>query len=109
MGIFDGLFGRKNGSQASAFTMKAEMIFSITGRGTVVTGKVETGAISSGETVYFTSPDGEKRSCRVEVELDQETHPGVRTASAGMNAGIMLLGAERSEISEGTVISGSPQ
>jgi elongation factor Tu len=109
MGIFDGLFGKKNGSQAPVFIVKAEMIFSITGRGTLVTGKVETGAIASGETVYFTSPDGEKRSCRVEVELDQETYPGVQKASAGMNAGILLLGAERSEIGEDTVISGSPQ
>lgn len=108
MGIFDGLFGRKNGSQASAFAMKVDMIFSITGRGTLVTGKVESGAISSGETVYFTSPDGTKRSCRVEVELDQETYPGVQKASAGMNAGIMLLGAERSEIGEGAMIYGRP-
>lgn len=89
--------------------MKVETVFGITGRGTLVTGKVETGAISSGENVYFTAPDGSRHSCRVEVELDEETHPGVRKAGIGMNAGLMLLGAERSEVAEGTMIYGSPR
>lgn len=104
MGLFDGLFGSKNG--AEAFTMKVEQVFGIIGRGTVVIGKVETGAIQSGENVYFTSPSGKRHSCRVEVELDQETYPGVQKACAGMTAGLMLLGVEREETAEGVMLYG---
>ena len=109
MGFLDGLFASKNSPGAADFAMRVEMIFGITGRGAVVTGKVDAGAISSGDLVYFTSSHGESKSCRVDLQLDEKTHPGVKTATAGMNAGLMLRGVEKEEVTEGSMIFGAPQ
>ena len=56
--------------------MKAADVFGIAGRGALVTGRVEAGAIADGDTVYFTSVTGKKLSARVKVELDQDKCPG---------------------------------
>lgn len=109
MGLFNSLFGSSNGPEAEAFAMKVETVFAITGRGLVVTGRVETGAISKGDTIYFTTAQGQRRSCRADVELDEETRPGVKTASAGMNAGLLLRGVEKNDLAEGTLITGRPR
>lgn len=106
MGLLDRIFGSKNGAEAADFKMKVDMVFGIMGRGTVVAGMVETGAIQSGENVYFISPGGKRHCCRVEVELDQETHPGIQKAGQGMNVGLLLLGVERSEVAEGLMLYG---
>jgi len=109
MGFLDKLFGSKNGPEAAAFVMRVEMIFGITGRGAVVTGKVDAGAISSGDTVYFTSSRGERKTCLVDLQLGEKTHPGVKTATAGMNAGLLLRGVEKEELTEGVMIFGAPR
>ncbi|PIU20502.1 MAG: hypothetical protein COT18_01955 [Elusimicrobia bacterium CG08_land_8_20_14_0_20_59_10] len=76
MGLFGDLFSSKNGPEARAFVMKAADVFGIAGRGALVTGRVEAGAIADGDTVYFTSVTGKKLSARVKVELDQDKCPG---------------------------------
>ncbi len=102
----DKLFGRTNGPEAEAFVMKVEDIFGIPGRGTMVTGRAESGALSSGDTVYFTTAQGREHACRAEVELDHETYPGAKTAAAGMNLGLMLRGVEKEEVHPGLLIRG---
>ena len=109
MGFLDKLFGSKNGPEAAAFAMRVETVFVIPGRGVVATGKVEAGAITSGDTVYFTSSRGESKTCRAELQLDEETHPGVKTATAGMIAGLLLRGVEKVEVPEGLAIFGTPR
>ena len=109
MGFLRGLFGSKSGPGAAAFAMRAEMIFGIAGRGAVVTGKVDAGAVSSGDTVYFTSSGGERRTCRVDLQLDEDARPGVKTAGAGMNISLMLRGVEKEEIAEGAMLFGVPR
>ncbi|OGR44521.1 MAG: hypothetical protein A2X35_00200 [Elusimicrobia bacterium GWA2_61_42] len=109
MGLFDSLFGSSNGPEAEAFSMRVETVFAITGRGLVVTGKVEAGAVSNNDTIYFITAQGKPRSCRADVQLDEETHPGVKTASAGMNAGLLLRGLETTDIAEGALITGRPR
>jgi elongation factor Tu len=109
MGLFGGLFGSKNGPDAAAFALRVEMLFPIAGRGTVVTGAVQAGAITSGDTIYFTTAQGKKISCRADVQLDEETLPGVTTALVGMNAGLLLRGIEEYEVPAGTMIFGTAQ
>ena len=109
MGLFDNLFGSKNGPGAAAFAMKVDTLFAMGDRGTIATGMVQTGSISNGEMIYFTTAQGKKTSCRAEVQLDEETHPGATTAAVGMNAGLLLRGIQEHEVPAGTMIFGSPQ
>jgi elongation factor Tu len=109
MGLFDKLFGSKNSPEAADFSMKAESVFGISGRGTIVAGMVQTGTIANGNTVYLTSVTGEMLSCRVQVEVNQEKYPGLKEAEAGMNIGLLLAGVEKDKVAEGVMIYGSPK
>jgi elongation factor Tu len=85
-----------------AFLMPIEGVLSISGRGTVVTGRVETGALKVGEEVEIVGlRDTQKTVCTgVEMfkkQLDQ--------AQAGDNAGILLRGAKREEVQRGQVLA----
>lgn len=109
MGLLNALFGSKNSPEAADFSMKAESVFGITGRGTIVAGMVQTGTIATGNTVYLTSVTGELLSCRVQVELNQEKYPGLKEAGAGMNVGLLLAGVENGKVAEGVMVYGSPK
>jgi elongation factor Tu len=85
------------------FLMPVEDVFSITGRGTVATGKIETGIINSGETVDILGMGDEKLSSTVTgVEMFRKI---LDRGEAGDNVGLLLRGIEKSEIRRGMVIA----
>ena len=84
--------------------MPVEDVFTITGRGTVVTGKVESGAVSKGQKVRLTRADGSSREVEVSgVEMFRKV---VDTAQAGDNVGLLLRHLDRSDVVAGDVLSG---
>jgi elongation factor Tu len=86
-----------------AFLMPVEDVFSITGRGTVATGKIETGVINSGEEVDIIGMGDEKLSSVVTgVEMFRKI---LDRGEAGDNVGLLLRGIEKSDIRRGMVIA----
>jgi elongation factor Tu len=85
------------------FLMPVEDVFSITGRGTVATGRIETGVINSGEPVDIVGMGAEKlKSVVTGVEMFRKI---LDRGEAGDNAGLLLRGIDKNEISRGMVIA----
>ena len=85
------------------FLMPVEDVFSITGRGTVATGRIETGVINSGETVDIIGMGDEKLSSTVTgVEMFRKI---LDRGEAGDNVGLLLRGIEKTDIRRGMVIA----
>ena len=85
------------------FLMPVEDIFTITGRGTVATGRVESGQIKVGDTVEIVGLTDEKRSVVVTgVEMFRKI---LDFAEAGDNVGLLLRGVQRNEIERGQVLA----
>ena len=85
-----------------AFLMPVEDVFSITGRGTVATGKIETGVINSGEAVDILGMGAENlKSVVTGVEMFRKI---LDRGEAGDNVGLLLRGIEKSDIRRGMVI-----
>jgi len=85
------------------FLMPVEDVFSITGRGTVATGKIETGVINSGEEVDIIGMGEEKLSSTVTgVEMFRKI---LDRGEAGDNVGLLLRGIEKTDIRRGMVIA----
>jgi elongation factor Tu len=86
-----------------AFLMPVEDVFSITGRGTVATGKIETGVINSGEEVDIIGMGEEKlKSVVTGVEMFRKI---LDRGEAGDNVGLLLRGIEKTDIRRGMVIA----
>jgi len=84
------------------FLMPIEDVFSITGRGTVATGRIETGVINSGEGVEIIGMGDKKLNSVVTgVEMFRKI---LDRGEAGDNAGLLLRGIEKSDIQRGMVI-----
>ncbi len=85
------------------FLMPVEDVFSITGRGTVATGRIETGIIKSGEEVQIIGLGAEGRKSVVTgVEMFRKI---LDEGQAGDNVGLLLRGIDKDEIKRGMVIS----
>jgi elongation factor Tu len=85
-----------------AFLMPVEDVFSITGRGTVATGKIETGVINSGEAVDILGMGAENlKSVVTGVEMFRKI---LDRGEAGDNVGLLLRGIEKADIRRGMVI-----
>ena len=83
--------------------MPVEDVFSITGRGTVATGRVERGMLKTGDTVEIVGLTEEKRSVVVTgVEMFRKT---LDQAETGDNIGALLRGVQRTEIERGQVLA----
>jgi elongation factor Tu len=84
------------------FLMPIEDVFSITGRGTVATGRIETGIAKTGDPVEIIGMGAEKLTSTVTgIEMFRQI---LDRGEAGDNAGILLRGIEKSQISRGMVI-----
>ncbi|MDX1547687.1 MAG: elongation factor Tu [Rhodothermales bacterium] len=84
------------------FLMPVEDVFSITGRGTVATGRVERGVIKVGEQVEIVGIREEKQTTTVTgVEMFRKL---LEQAEAGDNAGVLLRGIKKDEIERGQVL-----
>jgi elongation factor Tu len=85
-----------------AFLMPVEDVFTITGRGTVATGRVERGSLKSGEEVEIVGIR-ETRKCVVTgIEMFHKT---LDYAEAGDNAGCLLRGVNKTDIERGQVLA----
>ena len=89
--------------QDKPFLMPVEDVFSITGRGTVATGRIEAGVINSGEGVDIVGMGEEKLTSTVTgVEMFRKI---LDRGEAGDNVGLLLRGIEKSDIRRGMVIA----
>jgi elongation factor Tu len=85
------------------FLMPVEDVFSITGRGTVATGRIETGIINSGEEVEIIGMQVEKlKSVVTGVEMFRKI---LNRGEAGDNVGLLLRGIDKTAIRRGMVIA----
>jgi elongation factor Tu len=85
------------------FLMPVEDVFSITGRGTVATGRIETGIIRTGEEVQIIGLGAEgKKSVVTGVEMFRKI---LDEGQAGDNVGLLLRGIDKDEVKRGMVIT----
>jgi elongation factor Tu len=85
------------------FLMPIEDVFTITGRGTVVTGRIEQGEVNSGEEVEIIGIHDETQKTVVTgLEMFNKT---LDSAMAGDNAGVLLRGIKREEVERGQVVA----
>ncbi len=86
-----------------AFLMPVEDVFSITGRGTVATGRIETGIVLTGNEVNLIGLGAEgKKTVVTGVEMFRKI---LDRGEAGDNVGLLLRGVDKNEISRGMVIA----
>ncbi len=84
-----------------AFLMPVEDVFSITGRGTVATGRIETGRCKIGDEVQLLGLGEDKKSVITGVEMFRKTLP---EGEAGDNVGLLLRGIDKEEVKRGMVV-----
>ena len=84
------------------FLMPIEDVFSITGRGTVVTGKVEAGIVEVGDAVEVVGIRETRRTVATGVEMFRKL---LDEGRAGDNVGVLLRGVRKSEVERGQVLA----
>ncbi len=89
-------------AQDKPFLMPVEDVFSITGRGTVATGRVERGTVKVSETVEIVGLKDTRSTVVTGVEMFRKL---LDQAIAGDNIGLLLRGVQRTEIERGQVIA----
>jgi len=84
------------------FLMPVEDVFSISGRGTVVTGRVEQGVVKTGEELEIVGIRDTKKTVCTGVEMFRKL---LDTGEAGDNIGALLRGVEREDVERGQVLA----
>jgi elongation factor Tu len=84
------------------FLMPVEDVFSIKGRGTVVTGKIETGIVNIGDEIEIV---GIKDTVKTTVTGVEMFHKQLDQGQAGDNAGLLLRGVDREDVERGQVLA----
>ena len=84
------------------FLMAVENVVSITGRGTVATGRVERGALKVGETVEIVGLKGTQSTTVTGLEMFQKT---LEESVAGDNIGVLLRGVQKEDLQRGMVLA----
>ena len=84
------------------FLMAIEDVFSITGRGTVATGRIERGTVSVGDAVELVGLKDTKATTVTGIEMFQKT---LEQGMAGDNVGILIRGIQKTEIERGMVLA----
>jgi elongation factor Tu len=85
------------------FRMTIEDVFTIRGRGTVVTGRVEYGTLNVGDQVQIQGQMGVKTTVVTGIETFRKS---IRQASAGDNVGVLLQGVTRDDVQRHDVLVG---
>ena len=83
------------------FLMPVEDVFSISGRGTVATGRVESGVLKTGDEIEIIGIRETKKSVCTGVEMFRKL---LDSGEAGDNVGVLLRGVERTDIERGQVL-----
>ncbi|MEV6286584.1 EF-Tu/IF-2/RF-3 family GTPase [Kribbella sp. NPDC051770] len=87
----------------ASFELRVEDVFSITGRGTVVTGRVLSGVLHVNEEVVIQRGGAEVRRAVVTgIEMFRKTS---KQAVAGDNVGLLLKGLDKSDVQQGDVLT----
>ncbi len=102
MGAVDSYIPTPQREVDKPFLMPVEDIFSISGRGTVATGRIERGQIKVGETVEIVGIRPTRNSVVTGVEMFKKL---LDEGQAGDNVGLLLRGIDRKEIERGQVIA----
>ena len=84
------------------FLMSVESVHSISGRGTVVTGRVERGVLTKGQEVDIIGLNNNLKTTATGIEM---FHKELDRAEAGDNAGVLLRGLKREDITRGQVLA----
>ena len=84
------------------FLMAVENVVSITGRGTVATGRVERGSLNVGETIEIVGLQNTRTTTVIGLEMFQKT---LEKSVAGDNVGVLLRGVQKDEIQRGMVLA----
>jgi elongation factor Tu len=84
------------------FLMAVEDVFSITGRGTVATGRIERGKVKVGETIEIVGIRDTRSTTVTGVEMFQKT---LDEGMAGDNVGVLLRGVQKEDIERGMVLA----
>ena len=84
------------------FLMPVEDVFSITGRGTVATGRIERGIVKQGEEVELVGMGADRKTVVTGVEMFRKL---LDEGRAGDNAGLLLRGVGKDEIERGQVLA----
>ena len=92
-----------SGGNSSGFELTVEDVFSISGRGTVVTGRVSRGELSQGDRVLIRCRDGRVQESRVGgIEAFRKT---MKTARAGEIVGVLLQGVTKDQVGRGDTLT----
>ena len=84
------------------FLMPVEDVFSITGRGTVATGRIETGVVNTGDEIQIIGLGEGRKSIVTGVEMFRKI---LDRGEAGDNVGLLLRGVDKEEVRRGQVIA----
>src|SRR4029077_2700456 len=84
------------------FIMPVEDVFSITGRGTVATGRIERGIVKVGEEVQLVGFNADKKSVVTGVEMFRKL---LDEGQAGDNVGLLLRGIDKKDVERGMVLA----
>ncbi len=94
-------------SKEVKFRFVAEKVFSIPGRGVVVTGRLEAGSIQVGTEIGFLGADGRWTRARiVAIEVSRQLVEGLE---AGQQASLLLEGIRKDQVTQGTILTEVPE
>ncbi|GEM_PF-994580 len=91
------------GASSTGFRMTVQDVFSIKGRGTVVTGTVESGTITEGAPIEIHGSSGVTQTVAQSIEMFRRT---TSQANVGDNVGILLRGIQGDQVQRGDVLQG---
>lgn len=100
--FFDKINNPKSKSKFDDFMMPIEDVISITGRGTVVTGKVECGTVKVGDELIINGAENSLKSVVVAIEMFRKL---VDSAEIGDNCGLLLRGINPNDVARGMILS----
>lgn len=102
MDAVDAFIPQPNRPKDKPFLMPIEDVFLISGRGTVVTGRIESGVIKTGEEMEIIGIKATQKSVCTGVEMFRKL---LDSGEAGDNVGILLRGIERDQVERGQVLA----
>lgn len=102
MDAVDAFIPQPERAREKAFLMPIEDVFSISGRGTVVTGRIESGIVKVGEEVEIVGIKNTVKTTCTGVEMFKKL---LDQGEAGDNVGILLRGTKREEVERGQVLA----
>lgn len=98
----DNQYNSVDNNYQETFRITVQDVFTITGRGTVITGRVEVGIIHVGETVTLRRLNG--ATSNVTITGIEQFRKMCDSAKAGENVGILLRGITKADIGQGDVL-----